>query len=74
MHRDMTVGFGSWEFDPMDLKKPFLENEGSVHLWQGDDDGLVPVALQRYIVGRLLWIHYHELSGGHLFFHCRWDE
>ena len=29
---------------------------------------IVPVALQRYIVQKLPWIHYHELPGaGHLF-------
>ncbi|CAK9149225.1 unnamed protein product [Ilex paraguariensis] len=68
LHRDLMVGFGSWEFDPMDLKNPFLDNEGSVHLWQGDEDGLVPVTLQRHIAEKLPWIHYHELPGaGHLF-------
>lgn len=52
----------------MDLKNPFPNNEGSVHLWQGDDDRLVPVTLQRYIVSKLPWIRYHELPGaGHLF-------
>lgn len=66
--RDMKVGFGSWEFDPMDLKDPFPNNEGSVHLWNGDEDLLVPVTLQRYISKRLPWIHYHEIPGaGHLF-------
>ncbi|KAF5750502.1 exostosin family protein [Tripterygium wilfordii] len=66
--RDMKVAFGSWEFDPMDLENPFPNKEGSVHLWQGDEDGLVPVMLQRYIAKRLPWIHYHELPGsGHLF-------
>ncbi|KAH9738274.1 AB hydrolase-1 domain-containing protein [Citrus sinensis] len=68
LHRDMMVGFGTWEFDPLDLKNPFPNNEGSVHLWHGDEDRLVPVILQRYIVQRLPWIHYHELSGaGHMF-------
>ncbi|GAV85931.1 Abhydrolase_6 domain-containing protein [Cephalotus follicularis] len=66
--RDMMVGFGSWEFDPMDLENPFPSNEGSVHLWQGDEDALVPVNLQRHIAKRLPWIYYHELPGaGHLF-------
>ncbi|GJW75760.1 alpha/beta hydrolases superfamily protein, partial [Tanacetum coccineum] len=65
--RDMKVGFGKWEFDPMEIKNPFPNNEGSVHLWHGDDDGLVPVSLQRYIAKRLPYIHYHELpSVGHL--------
>ncbi|CAK9141695.1 unnamed protein product [Ilex paraguariensis] len=66
-HCDMKIGFGSWEFDPMDLKNPFLDDEGSVHLWQGNEDGLVPVTLQRYIAERLPWIHYHEVTdAGHL--------
>uniref|UniRef100_A0A2C9V8D5 AB hydrolase-1 domain-containing protein n=1 Tax=Manihot esculenta TaxID=3983 RepID=A0A2C9V8D5_MANES len=68
LHRDMMIAFGSWEFDPMDLDNPFPNNEGSVHLWQGDEDRFVPVMLQRYIAQRLPWIHYHELPGsGHLF-------
>ncbi|XP_044462528.1 uncharacterized protein LOC123193559 [Mangifera indica] len=67
-HRDMIIGFGNWEFSPMDLQNPFPEGHGSVHLWHGDDDRLVPVILQRYIAKRLPWIHYHELPGaGHLF-------
>ncbi|KAI3879781.1 hypothetical protein MKX03_000400 [Papaver bracteatum] len=68
LHRDLNVGFGKWEFDPMDLENPFANNEGAVHLWHGDEDLLVPVSLQRYIVGKLPWIQYHELKGaGHLF-------
>ncbi|KAH7554064.1 hypothetical protein ACOSP7_028956 [Xanthoceras sorbifolium] len=68
VHRDLIVGFGAWEFDPMDLGNPFPNSEGSVHLWQGDEDRLVPVTLQRYIAQRLPWIHYHELPGaGHMF-------
>ncbi|KAA8539285.1 hypothetical protein F0562_025977 [Nyssa sinensis] len=51
-----------------DLKNLILNNKGFVHLWQGDEDGLVPVTLQRYIAERLPWIHYHELPGAvHLF-------
>ncbi|KVI05062.1 hypothetical protein Ccrd_016584, partial [Cynara cardunculus var. scolymus] len=66
--RDMRVGFGKWEFDPMELENPFeKEEDGSVHLWQGDEDGLVPTSLQRYIAKKLPWIHYHEIPGvGHL--------
>ena len=60
--RDLAVMFGKWEFDPMDLPQPSFP----VHLWQGDEDGLVPVGLQRYICRRLSWIEYHELpSTGH---------
>ncbi|PON31781.1 Alpha/Beta hydrolase fold containing protein, partial [Trema orientale] len=68
LHRDLIVGFGKWEFSPIELENPFPNNEGSVHLWHGDDDLLVPVSLQRYIAQQLPWIHYHELPGaGHLF-------
>ncbi|XP_044462309.1 uncharacterized protein LOC123193400 isoform X2 [Mangifera indica] len=67
-HRDMMIGFGSWEFDPMDLRNPFPDGEGTVHIWQGDEDRLVPVILQRYIANKLPWIQYHELPGsGHFF-------
>ncbi|KAJ7524443.1 hypothetical protein O6H91_17G005700 [Diphasiastrum complanatum] len=67
MYRDMKSMFGKWEFSPVDLENPFPNNNGSVHIWQGDDDLLVSVRLQRYIHGRLPWIHYHELPGqGHL--------
>ncbi|KAI3447473.1 hypothetical protein Pfo_004138 [Paulownia fortunei] len=68
LHRDLAIGFGTWDFDLTDLKNPFSESEGSIHLWQGDEDLLVPVALQRHIATQLPWIHYHELHGaGHMF-------
>ena len=68
VHRDLNIGFGAWEFDPMDIENPFPNNEGSVHLWQGDEDILVPAALQRYIAQQLPWINYHELKdAGHMF-------
>ncbi|XP_076928354.1 uncharacterized protein LOC143592289 [Bidens hawaiensis] len=65
--RELRVGFGKWEFDPMEIVNPFPNNEGSVHLWHGDEDAVVPMSLQRYIAKKLPWIHYHELHGvGHL--------
>ncbi|ESQ45053.1 hypothetical protein EUTSA_v10010501mg [Eutrema salsugineum] len=68
LDRDLIVGFGKWGFDPMKIENPFPKGEGSVHLWQGDDDRLVPVALQRIIAQKLTWIKYHEVPGaGHLF-------
>ncbi|KAK8959954.1 hypothetical protein KSP40_PGU001893 [Platanthera guangdongensis] len=68
LHRDMMVGFDSWEFDPLDLTNPFPNSEGSVHLWQGTQDLLVDVSLSRYIVQKLPWIHYHEIPDvGHMF-------
>ncbi|KAJ0784764.1 putative alpha/Beta hydrolase [Helianthus annuus] len=68
LHRELNIGFGTWEFDPTEIENPFPENEGSVHIWQGDEDILVPVTLQRYIAQQLPWINYHELTGaGHMF-------
>ncbi|KAJ0613151.1 hypothetical protein HanHA300_Chr01g0035051 [Helianthus annuus] len=32
IHRDLNIGFGTWEFDPTEIKNPFPENEGSVHI------------------------------------------
>ncbi|CAN7021953.1 hypothetical protein IGI04_023011 [Brassica rapa subsp. trilocularis] len=67
LHRDLNVGFSSWEFDPLDLKDPFPNKNGSVHLWHGDEDRFVPVKLQSYIASKLPWISYHVISGsGHL--------
>ncbi|MFS7908932.1 putative alpha/beta hydrolase-1 [Helianthus anomalus] len=68
LHRDLNIGFGTWEFDPTEIENPFPENEGSVHIWQGDEDIIVDVTLQRYIAQQHPWINYHELTGaGHMF-------
>ncbi|KAJ4766740.1 alpha/beta-Hydrolases superfamily protein [Rhynchospora pubera] len=68
IHRDLRVMFGNWEFDPMNITNPFPQNEGSVHLWQGYHDRLVPVQLQRFLSEKLPWIRYHEVpDGGHMF-------
>ncbi|PHT25017.1 hypothetical protein CQW23_35158 [Capsicum baccatum] len=68
LHRDSIIGLGKVEFDPMDLKNPFPNNEGSVHIWHGVEDGIVSVELQRFIARNLPWIHYHELQdAGHIF-------
>ncbi|XP_034892911.1 uncharacterized protein [Populus alba] len=67
LHRDLMVGFGSWDFDPMELSNPFPHNESFVHIWQGFEDPLVPVKLQQYVCRKLQWIRYHEVTdGGHL--------
>ena len=68
LHRDMMVGFGRWEFDPLDIENPFPNGEGSVHLWHGAEDRIVPVIISRYLAEKLQWIHYHELpDAGHMF-------
>ncbi|KAK6926585.1 Alpha/beta hydrolase fold-1 [Dillenia turbinata] len=64
LHRDLIVGYGKWEFDPIDLSDPIPE--GSVHLWQGLQDRIIPLILNRYIRDKLPWIRYHEVpDGGH---------
>jgi len=75
LHRDIIAGFGKWEFGLTEISNPFPENDGTVHIWQGFKDRIIPYTLNRYISHKLPWIHYHELPyGGHLFIfkknHC----
>ncbi|KAG6514178.1 hypothetical protein ZIOFF_024519 [Zingiber officinale] len=68
LHRDMIIGFGNWEFSPLELDNPFPNNEGSVHLWHGTEDTIVPFSLSRYISQKLSWIQFHEVpDAGHMF-------
>ncbi|KAJ8750121.1 hypothetical protein K2173_014036 [Erythroxylum novogranatense] len=61
LHRDIIAGYGKWEFDPLDLSNPFPDNEGSVHIWQGYEDRIIPYEINRYLSEKLPWIHYHEV-------------
>ena len=61
LHRDIIAGYGKWEFDPMDVTNPFPNNEGSVHIWQGGEDKIIPSSLNRYLSQKLPWIRYHEV-------------
>ncbi|CAN6692134.1 unnamed protein product [Malus baccata var. baccata] len=61
LFRDILAGYGKWEFDPLDLSNPFPDNEGSVHIWQGYEDRIIPYKLNRHIAEKLPWIHYHEV-------------
>ncbi|CAJ2660176.1 unnamed protein product [Trifolium pratense] len=68
LHRDIMAGFGKWEFGPTEIKNPFPDNDGSVHIWQGFEDRIIPYTVNRYISQKLPWIRYHEVpDGGHLF-------
>lgn len=70
LRRDFLVGFGNWEFDPMHISNPFPPNESSVHIWQGHEDKVVPIQLQRHVSAKLPWIQYHEVPDvGHLIVH-----
>lgn len=67
LHRDIMTGYAKWEFDPVDLSNPFPENEGSVHIWQGSEDRIIPYQINRYISEKLPWIQYHEVPDvGHM--------
>nr|GFB46788.1 alpha/beta hydrolase fold protein [Tanacetum cinerariifolium] len=48
VHRDLNIGFGKWNFDPLDLNNPFPNDEGSVHIWMGDKDLIVPAHCKGY--------------------------
>ncbi|CAN6587718.1 unnamed protein product [Malus baccata var. baccata] len=47
LFRNILAGYGKWEFDPMDLNNPFPDNEGSVHIWQGYEDKIIPYKLNQ---------------------------
>lgn len=67
LRRDFVIAFGKWDFDPMDLSDPYPDEESTVHIWQGQEDKVVPVQLQRCMSQKLPWIRYHEVpDGGHL--------
>ncbi|XAR59669.1 Acylglycerol lipase [Bertholletia excelsa] len=69
LYRDIMAGYSKWEFDPLDIANPFPNNEGSVHLWQGYKDRIIPFQINRYIAKHLPWIRYHEVpDAGHLMF------
>ncbi|KAK3142690.1 hypothetical protein QOZ80_4BG0350010 [Eleusine coracana subsp. coracana] len=68
LHRDMMVGFGKWDWSPLEMENPFAGEDVKVHLWHGVEDLYVPVQLSRYISKKLPWVIYHELpTAGHLF-------
>ncbi|KAG8054675.1 hypothetical protein GUJ93_ZPchr0001g31290 [Zizania palustris] len=66
--RDATILFGAWEFNPTAMKNPFPDGDGVVSIWQGREDRIVRVEVQRFVAEKLPWVRYHEHpEGGHLF-------
>ena len=43
IYRDLIIAYENWEFAPMDVENPFPKNNGSVHLWMGDDFGALKI-------------------------------
>ncbi|XP_047308462.1 uncharacterized protein LOC124911959 [Impatiens glandulifera] len=69
LYRDILTGFGEWGFDFMDVNDPFSKGDGSVHIWQGREDRIIPYQINGYISEKLPWIRYHEIPDiGHLLF------
>lgn len=68
--RDAIVSFGNWDFDPItDISDPFQNHEGSVHMWLGEEDGIIPLEVNRYISQKLPWIKVHQVpDAGHFLF------
>ncbi|WVZ68086.1 hypothetical protein U9M48_017076 [Paspalum notatum var. saurae] len=54
--RDVTILFGTWEFDPTEIKNPFPDGEGVVSIWQGYEDRIVQVEIQRHVAQKLPWV------------------
>lgn len=76
LYRDLKTGYAKWEFDPTDLINPFPDNEGSVHIWQGCEDRIIPSQINQFISEKLPWIQYHEVpdSGHFLIFERKFCE
>ncbi|KAJ1286308.1 hypothetical protein BS78_03G343700 [Paspalum vaginatum] len=75
--RDVTILFGTWEFDPTEIKNPFPDGEGVVSIWQGYEDKIVQVEIQRHVAQKLPWVRYHEHpDAGHALSYMDgvWDE
>ncbi|KAJ8529122.1 hypothetical protein K7X08_035957 [Anisodus acutangulus] len=68
LRSDFLVAFSKWDFDPLQLRNPFPENDKRhVHIWHGCEDRFINLKLQRHVSERLPWIQYHEVrDGGHL--------
>nr|CAB3478911.1 unnamed protein product [Digitaria exilis] len=58
--RDVTILFSTWEFDPTEIKNPFPGGDGVVSIWQGYEDKMVQVEVQRHVARKLPWVRYHE--------------
>ncbi|KAI4383742.1 hypothetical protein MLD38_009546 [Melastoma candidum] len=72
IHQDFITAYSRWGFGPLELENPFQNHEGSVHIWQGYEDKIIPYEVNRYIADKLPWIRYHEVpDGGHLFMYER---
>lgn len=68
LHRDMMVGFGKWDYSPLELRNPVPDKEGAVQLWHGAKDLVVAPTMSRHIARELPWIRYRELpDAGHMF-------
>ena len=70
--QDFKLQESRWGFEPEEIR----DFEGQIHIWQGTDDWLVPVGLQRWVAKQLPDIvQLHELAGeGHMSWFCFNEE
>lgn len=70
--QDFKLFESRWGFELEEIR----DFEGQIHIWQGTDDWLVPVGLQRWVAKRLPGIvQLHELEGeGHMSWFCFNEE
>jgi hypothetical protein len=72
MCQDVMILLGNWELDPTKIKNPFPDGQGVVSIWQGYEDKVARVEIQRYLTQKLPWMRYHEHpESGHTF--LNWD-
>eukprot|EP00250_Pteridium_aquilinum_P029666 c39927_g1_i1 orf=1-1008(-) len=69
MARDLHIVSNHWGIELADIGEVC---NGPIHIWQGDEDNLVPIHMQRIVKRQLPKIvHLHELKGeGHLSWFC----
>lgn len=69
MATDLNLVSNHWGIELEEIGEAF---KGPIHIWQGDEDNLVPIQMQRYVKSQLPEIvHLRELKGeGHLSWFC----
>eukprot|EP00249_Psilotum_nudum_P011405 c23153_g1_i1 orf=192-1130(+) len=67
--KDLQLMIGNWGFEPEEIDKIF---KGKIHIWQGDNDWLVPLKMQQWVQKQLPEIvQLYELRGeGHISWVC----
>lgn len=69
MAMDLHIVSSHWGFELDEIAEVY---NGPIHIWQGDDDNLIPIQMQRYVKCQLpKVVQLRELKGeGHLSWFC----